>query len=80
MFELPWRRKRQPTPVFLPGKSLGQSILGGYSPWGHKESNMTEHTELCRQSYRILTFEDGLEEFRLRSKDILKYQLSGTLS
>ena len=32
----------QPTPVFLPGKSHGQRSLVGYSPWGHKESNMTE--------------------------------------
>ena len=30
------RRKRQPTPVFLPGKSYGQSCLSGYSPWGCK--------------------------------------------
>ena len=33
-----WRRKWQPTPVFLPGKSHGQRSLVGYSPWGHKES------------------------------------------
>ena len=38
----PWRRKWQPTPVFLPGKSHGQSSLAGYSLWGHKESNMTQ--------------------------------------
>ena len=38
-----WRRKWQPTPVFLPGKSHGQTSLEGYSPWGRKESNMTEH-------------------------------------
>ena len=31
-----WRRKRQPTPVFLPGKSHGQRSLAGYSPWGCK--------------------------------------------
>ena len=31
-----WRRKRQPTPVFLPGKSHGQRCLVGYSPWGQK--------------------------------------------
>ena len=36
-----WRRKWQPTPVFLPGKSHGQSSLAGYSPWVAKESNMT---------------------------------------
>ena len=31
-----------PTPVFLLGKSHGQRSLVGYSPWGHKESDMTE--------------------------------------
>ena len=36
------RRKWQPTPVFLPGKSPGQRSLVGYSPWGHKELYMTE--------------------------------------
>ena len=40
--KIPWRRKWQPTPVCLPGKSHGQRILTGYSPWGHKESDMTE--------------------------------------
>ena len=30
----PWRRKRQPTPVLLPGESHGQRSLAGYSPWG----------------------------------------------
>ena len=33
--EDPWRRARQPTPVFLPGESHGQRSLVGYSPWGH---------------------------------------------
>ena len=32
--KIPWRRKWQPTPVFLPGKFHGQKSLGGYSPWG----------------------------------------------
>ena len=46
--KIPWRRKWLPTPVFLPGKFHGQWSLGGYSPWGHKESDMTDcsHTEL----------------------------------
>ena len=39
---IPWRRKWKLTPVFLPGKSHGQRSLGGYSPWGHKESDTTE--------------------------------------
>ena len=36
------RRKWQPTPVFLPGKSHGQRSLVGYSPWHRKESDMTK--------------------------------------
>ena len=40
--KIPWRRKWQPTPVFLPGKSNGLSILVGYSPWGCKELYTTE--------------------------------------
>ena len=40
--QIPWRRKRQPTPVFLPGKSHAQRSLADYSPWGHKESDTTE--------------------------------------
>ena len=39
----PWRRKWQPTPIFLPGKFHGQRSLVGYSPWGPKESDWTEH-------------------------------------
>ena len=35
--KIPWRRKWQPTPVFLPGRSHGQRSLVGYSPWGHEE-------------------------------------------
>ena len=34
--KIPWRRKWQLTPVFLPGKSHGQKSLAGYSPWGHR--------------------------------------------
>ena len=41
-FNIPWRRKWQPTPVLLPGKSHGQRSLVGYSPWGRKESDTTE--------------------------------------
>ena len=37
-----WRRKWQPTPVLLLGKSHGQKSLIGYSPWGCKESDRTE--------------------------------------
>ena len=39
-----WRRKWQPTPVFLPGKSQGRRSLVGYRLWGHTESDTTEVT------------------------------------
>ena len=39
-----WRRKWQPTPVFLPGESHGQRSLVGCSPWGRTESDTTEVT------------------------------------
>ena len=40
-----WRRKWQTIPIFLPGECHGQRNLVGYSPWGCKESDMTEVTE-----------------------------------
>ena len=39
-----WRRKWQPTPVFLPGESQGQGSLEGCRLWGRTESDMTEAT------------------------------------
>ena len=39
-----WRRAWQATPVFLPRVSHGQRSLAGYSPWGHKELDMTKAT------------------------------------
>ena len=42
--KIPWKRKWQPTLVFLPGESHGQRTLAGYSPWGHKESDVTDHS------------------------------------
>ena len=40
--KIPWRMLWQPTLVFLPGKHHGQKSLVGYSPWGCKESGVTE--------------------------------------
>ena len=41
--KIPWRRARQPTPAFLPGKSHGQRSLAGFSLWCGTESDTTEH-------------------------------------
>ena len=40
--KIPWRRKWQPTPVFLPGECHGQRSLAGCSLWGCRESDMAE--------------------------------------
>ena len=39
--KIPWSRKWQPTPVFLPGKFLGQRNLVGYHPWASKEIELS---------------------------------------
>ena len=39
--KIPWRRKWQPTPVCLPGKSHGQRSLASYSPRVRKELDVT---------------------------------------
>ena len=65
--KIPWRRKWQPTPVFLSGKSPGQRSLEGYSPWGLKESDMTErlsahiyiYTHICLGLPRWLSGKDS---------------------
>ena len=44
--KIPWERKWQPTPVFLPGEPHGQRSLAGSSPRGCKESGMTHQLSL----------------------------------
>ena len=51
---IPWSRKWQPTPVFLPGKLHGQRSLVGYSPWGRRESDMTECTPCTQLIYTLI--------------------------
>ena len=47
--KIPWSRKWQCTPVFLPGEFHGQRSLAGYIPWGRKESYTTE----CTRRHKI---------------------------
>ena len=56
---IPWRRKWQPTPVFLPGKSHGQRSLEDYSPWGQKRVGhdlATKWQIITRSLYLLTTF------------------------
>ena len=54
------RRKRQPTPVLLPGKSHGWRSLVGYGPWGCKESDMTE-----RRHFALFSLSPSLQRASL---------------
>ena len=49
-----WRRKRQPTPVFLPGESQGRWSLVGCSLWGRTESDTTEATQQQHTQYMLI--------------------------
>ena len=48
--KIPWNRKWQPNPLFLPGKFHGQRSLAGYSPWGRKEPHATEHAHMLKRT------------------------------
>ena len=50
MRQLPWRRKWQPTPVFLPGEFHWQRSLAGWSPWGRKELDISAGLSLTHSS------------------------------
>ena len=54
--KIPWRRKWQPTPVFLPGEFQGQTSLVGYSPWGCKELDTAEWLALSLSVLKKLLF------------------------
>ena len=66
-----WRSAWQPTLVFLPRESHGQTSLAGYSPQGHKESDTTEvtehtgtHVNKCRVSHSVIS--DSLQPLGLQ--------------
>ena len=54
--KIPWRRKWQPTPVFLPGKSHGQKRLAGYSPWSHKVLDTTEWLSIHSHTFILIYY------------------------
>ena len=77
VWKIPWRRKWQPTPLFLPGKFHGERSLAGYSPGGCEESGRTEqlniHTSYTLNENWVI---DGLKSLCLISKSSLnKFQI-----
>ena len=57
---MPWRREWQPTPVLLPRESHWQRSLVGCSPWGHKESDVTERLNWIEHFIAVLLIFPGL--------------------
>ena len=53
--KISWRRKWQPTPVFLPGKSHGRRSLLGYSSWGRKELDTTEQLHFHFHTVKVFS-------------------------
>ena len=49
--KIPWRTKCLPTPVFVSRESPGQRSLVGYSPWGHKELDMSDWARTCAHTH-----------------------------
>ena len=62
--KIPWRRKWQPTPVFLLGKFHRQRRQAGYSPWGHTEFR-TERLSTHRRWWLSLLWDPSSVEQRL---------------
>ena len=54
--KIPWRRKWQPTPVFLPGECHGQRSLVDYSPWGHLRRVGRDWTHSHRGACPVLVY------------------------
>ena len=68
--KIPWKRERLPTLVFLPGEFHRQRSLVGYSPWGHKELDITEQLTLllylptCKSVVHSSGAEMGLTQWK----------------
>ena len=69
--KIPWKRKWQPTPVFLPGRFHGQRSLEGYSLWDRKESDRTEHAHTHTHTHHF----SGFQFILLKEGNNLYYDL-----
>ena len=79
VWKIPWRSTQQPTPVFLPGESQGQRTLEGYSPWGHKESHMTEviqheHNTMSKLKNSVQRFNNKHDQGKEKKKRTKKLE------
>ena len=71
---IPWRRKWQPTPVFLPGKSHEQRSLVGYSPWCHtwlSDYNNSVWSQSLGLAYLLIILHSVYQNWNLSTWSIL---------
>ena len=68
----PWRRERLPTPIFWPGE-----FHGLYSPWGRKESGMTEWFSLSHSWLWMLSSPKSAEWKLLKNQEKVMFQFHG---
>ena len=64
VMKIPWRRKRQLTLIFLPGKSHEQRSLEGYSPWSHEELD-TQQLDKNKCTHRHISIEPWKERCQM---------------
>ena len=72
--KIPWRRKWQPTPVYLPGESHGRRSLVGYNPRGHKRVRHdwatslqeTKNTDFCYITASCFNFSERFKVNQVR--------------
>ena len=72
-----WRRKWQPTPVFLPRESQGRRSLVGCRLWGHTESDMTEVTQQQQQQQQQQAMVHGAAKIRHKLKQLSMHACIG---
>jgi len=71
-----WRRKWQPTPMFLPGESQGRGSLVGCRLWGRTESDTTEATEQQQQQQLV---KRKISSKRRKEHDVIEVYLKVNL-
>ena len=71
VWKIHWRKKWQPTPAVLPGKSHGQKSLAGYIPWGHKSQSRPSLNTECQKKSNIfiITEKKWRERERISHKE-----------
>ena len=76
--KVPWRKKRQPPPVLLPGKSHAQRSLVGYSPWGRKgQTRLSNQHSLSLKWGKLEKLGAWFQSWRVNTRSVVSPRVSG---